>query len=588
MTSTENSTARTPLNKGHKVRLSRKERLLRLLGSVIDPRSYLHGIRLLNYYNALHVTQRREMQAGHGVHISPTVTFMHGALIDLGHRVHLNTQCALWAGPTRGRIRIGDDTLFGPEVFVITSNYRFNDGAPVNDQAMDEADVTIGRDVWIGAKCMILPGTIIGDGAIVAAGSVVRGTIPKMAIVGGNPAVVIGQRSSPDTAHQALVLEADPNLAVRDLMQREFPDLEPAQLTGPVENSGLDSFDLISLRLALENAAGRGIPDREWGGSARLAEIARLPSLAGLPMTASVPAATTSAPRPPDHGPSAPVPQARQDPAPSAQAAPGQLARHLTLNMPQMALSGLSESWLFKELGDMHWALITGFLGVDSSRIADEEGDRLYATFTRFLLQVEPSLRGFSENAPLALTSQLSRFGGSLYLSDHTVTSEGAQARAQTMSTFAKYGERGKNTSLMKGTPLLRDPDSVPSLPQFPVFSSEYRERRKHIQETVLFECEYDLLAPHDINGVGLLYFAAYPTVFDLCLEQMEGRGFLTGHSTVLKDICYFANSEPTETLLFRVHAREETDAGVRHIASLSRKSDGVRMSEVISEKRRL
>jgi probable biosynthetic protein (TIGR04098 family) len=264
------------------------------------------------------------------------------------------------------------------------------------------------------------------------------------------------------------------------------------------------------------------------------------------------------------------------------------MERHLDLNMPQMALSGLSESWLFKELGDMHWGLITGFLQSPSGSIADEAGDRLYATFTRFLLEVDPSLRGFAENAPLTLGSQLSRFGASLYLSDHEIISPASRGRARTMSTFAKYGERGKNTSLMKGTPHLPNPDAVPSLSEFPEFSTQYRDRRKQSQEAVLFECEYDLLPPHDINGVGLLYFAAYPTIFDLCLERAEGRGFLMAHSTSLKDICYFANSEPYETLVFRLHAREETDGGLRHVVSLSRKSDGVRMSEAICEKRRI
>lgn len=568
--------------KGHKVRLSRRQRLTRLLASVLDPRAYFHGLRVLNFYNALHVVPRREVEMGTGVQISPTVTFTHGSLIELGNRVHLNTGCSIWAGPKTGRIRIGDDTLLGPEVFVITSNYRFNDGAPINSQAMDEANVTIGRDVWVGAKCIILPGASIGDGAIIAAGSVVRGAIPSMAIASGNPANVIGQRRTGGTsALEAFdTLQAHANPAVTALVHREFPGLDDVHLMAPVEDSGLDSFDLITLRVAIEEAVGRHIPDREWSASCRLADIARLPCLAQLGSSAAVL---------PNHSPADDGAAFRGTPsAHNRSEVPGRAERHLNLNMPQMALSGLSEPWLFKELGDLHWALITNFLQSTSSSIADEAGDRLYATFTRFRLEVEPSLRGFSENAPLALTSQLSRFGASLYLSDHEIVSSEARGRACTMSTFAKYGERGKNTSLMKGTPHLPNPDAVPSLSEFPVFSTQYRERRKQSHDSVLFTCDYELLPPHDINGVGLLYFAAYPTIFDLCLEQAEGRGFLMGHSTVLKDICYFANSEPTETLVFRLHAREEIDYGVRHVVSLARKSDGVCMSEAICEKRRI
>lgn len=182
---------------GHKVRLSKPQRLLRMIGSFLDPRAYLHGLRLINYYNNLHVKPRRAMRVGAGVRISPTVTFSHGNLIELGDRVHLNTGTALWAGPTRGRIVMGDNVLFGPEVFVITSNYRFNDGGPVTEQAMDEADVIIGKDVWVGAKVVILPGTEIGEGAIIGAASVVRGVVPPYAIAVGNPARVVGQRNRP-------------------------------------------------------------------------------------------------------------------------------------------------------------------------------------------------------------------------------------------------------------------------------------------------------------------------------------------------------------------------------------------------------
>ena len=55
-------------------------------------------------------------------------------------------------------------------------------------------DTIIGNDVWIGQGATILPGTRIGDGVIVGAGSVVTGTIPPYSIVGGNPARVLRPR----------------------------------------------------------------------------------------------------------------------------------------------------------------------------------------------------------------------------------------------------------------------------------------------------------------------------------------------------------------------------------------------------------
>jgi acetyltransferase-like isoleucine patch superfamily enzyme len=92
---------------------------------------------------------------------------------------------------------IGDDVLFGPEVMVTAAGYRFNDGAPVTEQAMDEDDVIIGRDVWLATRVIVMPGARIGDGAIIGAGAIVTGDIPAHAIAVGMPARVVGRRQIP-------------------------------------------------------------------------------------------------------------------------------------------------------------------------------------------------------------------------------------------------------------------------------------------------------------------------------------------------------------------------------------------------------
>ncbi|MBD2664788.1 chloramphenicol O-acetyltransferase [Richelia sinica FACHB-800] len=59
-----------------------------------------------------------------------------------------------------------------------------------------KGDIIIGNDVWIGYDALIMPGVKIGDGAVIAARSVVVKDVPPYTIVGGNPAVVIKQRFS--------------------------------------------------------------------------------------------------------------------------------------------------------------------------------------------------------------------------------------------------------------------------------------------------------------------------------------------------------------------------------------------------------
>jgi acetyltransferase-like isoleucine patch superfamily enzyme len=58
-----------------------------------------------------------------------------------------------------------------------------------------ERPVTIGDHAWIGARALICPGVTIGEGAVVAAGAIVTRDVEPYAIVGGNPARVIGTRS---------------------------------------------------------------------------------------------------------------------------------------------------------------------------------------------------------------------------------------------------------------------------------------------------------------------------------------------------------------------------------------------------------
>ena len=169
-------------------------RLLRLLAGVIDPSAWLHLLRLVGYYNHAHVRPRREMTTGPGCGISPTATFAYGTRIFLGARVVVGENTRLWAGPEQARIRIGNDTLIGPNVLITASNYRFDDGQPIHEQTMEAADIEIGVDVWIGGGVIITAGCRIGDGAVIGAGAVVTRDVPDLAIVAGVPARIIGQR----------------------------------------------------------------------------------------------------------------------------------------------------------------------------------------------------------------------------------------------------------------------------------------------------------------------------------------------------------------------------------------------------------
>ena len=71
---------------------------------------------------------------------------------------------------------------------------------------MPEETTTVGNDVWIGCNVVVLPGVTIGDGAVVAAGSIVTKDVPPYAIVAGSPARVLRYRWDEKTVERVAAL----------------------------------------------------------------------------------------------------------------------------------------------------------------------------------------------------------------------------------------------------------------------------------------------------------------------------------------------------------------------------------------------
>jgi len=115
-----------------------------------------------------------------------------GGKIIIGKNVSFNFDC--YVSSYKGNITIGDNVLFGPFVAVINDNHNFKKGQLIRDQDLLSKDIIIGNDVWIGARVIILAGTNIGDGAVIAAGSLVTKNVAPYTVVGGVPAKKIKDR----------------------------------------------------------------------------------------------------------------------------------------------------------------------------------------------------------------------------------------------------------------------------------------------------------------------------------------------------------------------------------------------------------
>jgi acetyltransferase-like isoleucine patch superfamily enzyme len=124
----------------------------------------------------------------------------HGSVLERGVRittkggVSVGGRTIIGRGVTldgRGPLEIGELVNISPEAALLTADH---DPDSPTFKGRNQTTV-VGDRVWIATRAMILPGATLGDGALVAAGSVVHGSVAPWTIVSGNPVSAIGQRS---------------------------------------------------------------------------------------------------------------------------------------------------------------------------------------------------------------------------------------------------------------------------------------------------------------------------------------------------------------------------------------------------------
>jgi serine acetyltransferase len=129
-----------------------------------------------------------------GPSVSLAAGFAPGEVLP-GVVVAIGDRCTIGRGTSivgRHRIVIEDDVTTAPNIYITDHNHAYNDlGIPIGRQWLSEEPVRIGAGSWLGTGVVVLPGTDIGRHVAVAAGAVVRGTVPDNTVVAGVPARVV-------------------------------------------------------------------------------------------------------------------------------------------------------------------------------------------------------------------------------------------------------------------------------------------------------------------------------------------------------------------------------------------------------------
>ncbi len=357
------------------------------------------------------------------------------------------------------------------------------------------------------------------------------------------------------------------------IIQKELPSVTENDLIVPIRDTHVDSIDIVVIRVALEKHFKHEVPDAVWYQFQTLSEglkyFQNVGGISGSQMNLTL----------------------------------VELCESIEIRMPQMANGALSENWLLKYLGDVHWLLLTKGLEQNSSQFRDEIGNRLYATFIRIRYSLS-SLKKFNENDSIAVTSSIEGFGSHTYISNIVGRSETNRIEATLMTTFS-CREQGDNANMVKATPSTKT-NKIPQLSQTPLFLNDYRLLRKNLLEIYsctygtftfddeeVFSCEYSVNPFYEINGVGLLYFASYPAISDKCSndyfkEHHASINFCDEYHTVFRDVFYFANSNCSDTIIFRLNSIVQEESLLKTIGSLHRKSDNQMLAKIITVKEKV
>ncbi len=127
-------------------------------------------------------------EIGEGCYIEPPFhANMGGAHVHFGKNVYANFNLTVVDDT---HVYVGDYTMFGPNVTLATA------GHPIDPELREQAlqynmPIHIGKNCWLGAGVIVMPGVTIGDNVVIGAGSIVTKDIPSNVVAVGNPCKVL-------------------------------------------------------------------------------------------------------------------------------------------------------------------------------------------------------------------------------------------------------------------------------------------------------------------------------------------------------------------------------------------------------------
>jgi probable biosynthetic protein (TIGR04099 family) len=263
------------------------------------------------------------------------------------------------------------------------------------------------------------------------------------------------------------------------------------------------------------------------------------------------------------------------------------------VGMPHLSLGGLSENWLLKECGHIHWQMLARYFQLESPDFRDRFGNRLYAAFVAIELR-DASLEMIREHDGLEIGSDIKRLSRSQFVSIHGVACEGMPcATVEMISVFLRRSASKNNHSVIRAS-IPCDENRNDGSKIHPLI----KESRALRNNTIARDASaFKLVSPNpdhkfqfkpcphgDFNGAQFLYFAAHQAIIDRAEWHWELSKCEIAQ-TSSRRIFYYGNVNVSEALEVRCCGLRETNAGFIHWCEIVRQSDNMRIADAFTHR---
>jgi len=263
------------------------------------------------------------------------------------------------------------------------------------------------------------------------------------------------------------------------------------------------------------------------------------------------------------------------------------------LGMPQLALGGLSEIWLLKECGNIHWQILTTIFGKKSSEFCDNSGNRIYPAFRAVEIS-NANLGMVSEDDELTIKSEVQKISNTQVYSKHVAKIGRNQiATVEMISIFLARRIETENRSVVRVRldtdvrhvispgmySLLEKAKSIDTTHEIPNPKYQNLENDTNI-------CVEFLPCPSiHFNGAKFMYFAMFHTFVDQiewdAINKISPRILQTEH----REIYYYGNINAGDSIKVKCFKLEVTDFKIKHWCKIVRE-DAVEIADIFTTKK--